>query len=314
MPTEHHLKGFSEISETLLSDKLEANLHAFLSWGLLQVGAFDNVTIPSSGVFGGDRHRLRLCEDPSYSLGQVWEGYRSDWVWETGIEYSHQPIRVSGVYVNGAFKPATGVGPYAHTVHYPLGRIIFSSAISSGATVTCEYSYRYYGLHTADVPWWRQFHFDSFRLDHPHFLQSQSGAWSILGGSRVQLPCVVIESTPRTSRDGFEIGASQAWARQDVLFHVLAETPWDRQKMHDVLTYQKWKTLNGFDPDQIVYPLEYGSPLESGTMYPNWTRPPGEGGARWKGITFKDVRGDDYTTFGSLYYCPVRATMEVESL
>jgi hypothetical protein len=312
--TEHRLKGVSSLEETLLSEKLEANLHAFLSWGLLGIGAFENVTIPSSGFYGGNRHRLRLCEDPNYSLGRVWEGARTDWVWESGIEHDYQPIRVSGVFVNGAFKPATGVGPYAHTINYPLGRVVFSSAIASGAVVTCEHSPRYYGIHTSDVPWFRQFQFNSMRPDHQHFLQTHSGVFSVGAQSRVQLPCVVIDVLPTTRREGYEIGSDRPTTRQDVLFHVFADSPWDRQKLHDILTYQWEKTIEGFDPDRLVYPLEYGSPLASGTMYPLWTRPVGEGGARWKGIEFEEVRGQDYSTLGSLYYCPVRATMKVYSL
>jgi hypothetical protein len=272
MPTFTSLHGVHSVAQPLLSEQLESNLLYFFQWGLLGIGAFENVTIPTSGAYGGDMHRLRKADDPNYDDGQVWEAFRRDWVWETGVDCPFQPIRVSGVYVDGHFHPATGVGPYAHAIDYPNGRVIFGSGLPTDSVVSCEYSYRNYHVTTADAPWWREIQQGSLRVDDTHFLQEGSGAWSILSQSRVQLPAVVIEAVPRTSRYGTAIGGGTT-VGQEVRFDILAEDRSSRNKLHDIITYQWNKRLVAFDKEAIVaadrFPLDpQGSPTSGALMYP----------------------------------------------
>lgn len=142
MGSAESFKGVNNLGDSLLSDQLESNLFAWCTWSSLGIGAFANITLPASGAYGGTPSLLRLSEDPNYQSGQVWEGFRKDWVWETGVNYAYQPIRVSGVYVNGTFQPVTGTGTYAHTIDYPAGQVVFNNPISPSSNVQCEFSYR----------------------------------------------------------------------------------------------------------------------------------------------------------------------------
>lgn len=324
MPTHTSFKNVSEYGRPLLSDTLEANFFMFLNWAFLEAGAFSNVSIPASGAYGGQKHRLRLCDDRNYPItsgsGQVWEGFRKDWVWETGLQRSseQQPIRVSGVFVGGVFRPATGVGPHAHRVDYTLGRILFDSPIPTGSIVTCEYSYRNVQVSTADTPWWREVQQNSLRVDDNHFLQYGSGAWHLQGGSRIQLPAIIVEAAPSTRRTGKELGGGEI-VRQDVYLHVLTETPWDRKQLHDILTYQWGKRLLGFDKDRLyragAYPLdEYHSPVSSGKMYPDLVKPSSEGGFGWEQLRIMDAESLPLSRqlTGPLYGCSVRWEVEVD--
>ena len=91
----------SQVGDTLLNCELESNLKSYLDWGMLGIGGWFNVNIPTSGAWGGTFDQLRVVDDPSYTLGQVWETARKDWVWETGVAYTGgSPIDISGVYVN----------------------------------------------------------------------------------------------------------------------------------------------------------------------------------------------------------------------
>lgn len=317
MPTHTKFKSVQQYGDALPSDQLETNLYTFFTWGMLEIGAFSNVNVPTSGFFGGDQSRLRCVEDPYYTKGQVWEGFRQDWVWESGIEYSYQPIRVSGVWVNSGFKPLSGVGPYAHHVNYPLGRIVFDTAINPSSVVQCSFSYRNVHFETGDCPWWRQVQLNSQRVDNPHFLQYASGQWSILGQNRMQLPAVVIETVPTSIRNPFEIGSNVQTVKQDVLFHIVSETPWDRKQLSDIITAQEEKRLNGFDKnlmfDNNVFPLDYrGSPAASGKMYPDLVKPTGDGGCMWRQIRFKEMRTQEQRALAPLYYTTVRAKIEFE--
>ena len=63
----------TNIGNTLLNSELESNLKSFLDWSFLGIGGGSNITIPTSGAYGGTFDNLRLVDDPSYPAGQVWE-------------------------------------------------------------------------------------------------------------------------------------------------------------------------------------------------------------------------------------------------
>lgn len=317
MPTHTQLYGVTDIGKPLTSEKLETNLVAFFQWGLLGAGNFYNITLPTSGAYDGSPSRLRLSEDPNYNAGQIWEGYRSDWVWESGIEYPYQPIRVSGVYVNGTFHSISETGVYKHTINYPMGRVVFDAAIPTNSVVNCEYSHRFIHFTHSDVPWWRRVQQDSLRVDNPQFLQYGSGDWSVLSDHRVQLPAVIVDAIPESTKRGMEIGHIKSITNQTVLFHILTETPWDRKKLHDIITNQWNKTIHGFQIDAVIeasgWPLdENGSPVGSGRMYPDLVKDTGP--YFWQKIYIPRMTGEDpqgVTNTGPIYYCTVRAGVEL---
>lgn len=244
------IKGITEFGDCSHSRQIEVNMKHFFDWGLLQIGGFRNVYLAASGFYGGDESRLRLVNDPGYTAGQVWEAPRKDWVWESGITYSVQPIEISGVWVNATFHPSTGVGPYAHTVDYPNGRVVFSSAISNSATVQVEHSYRRVQIRNTDFPEFVQLELGSYRVDDPSFL-SGSGIHTVLGQNRLQLPLVALEVSPRREFTGKQLGGGQ-WMDQDVFFHIFSERREDRDKLIDVISLQNNKTITLFNTDEIA--------------------------------------------------------------
>lgn len=252
----------SQIGETLLTSELEANLKGFLDWAFLGIGAWFDVTIPTAGAWGGDFAALRPVEDFSYTLGQVWETARKDWVWETGTPYAdYNPIDISGVYVNGVLK-GTGDSTYAHHYNYPLGRVIFDTPISTTDSVQLNYSYRNVQVYIADqAPWWDEIQYNSMRVDDSTFSQIGSGNWGILSNHRVQLPAVVVEAVPRRTFTPYELGSLSQIVRQDVVFHILAESRWWRNQIVDVISLQQDKTLQLYDTDKIadanIFPLDF---------------------------------------------------------
>ena len=252
----------SQIGKTLLNSELESNLKSFLDWGMLGVGGWFDVNIPTSGAWGGTFDQLRVVDDPSYTLGQVWESARKDWVWETGVAYTGAtPIGISGVYVDSSLK-GTGDATYAHHYNYPLGRVVFDSAVPTTTNVQMEYSYRNVQTYIADqAPWWDELQYNSMRVDDSTFTQVSSGNWSILANHRVQMPAVVIEVVPRRTYQPYELGSSNNFITQDVLFHIVAESRWWRNQLVDIISFQKDKTLMLYDSDKLAdsgaFPLDY---------------------------------------------------------
>ena len=290
MATHTSFKNVTSINQSTLSDQIESNVASFFNWGFLGIGGFFNVTIPSSGAYGGLAHQLRRSEDSRYSAGQVWEGFRKNWIWESGVDYSTQPISISGVYVNGTFYPSNTTGAYSHKVDYPNGRIIFNSPISTTATVTCNYSYRYIQFYNADAQWYRKLQSNSFRVDDTQFRLHGSGQWSVPPEQRVQLPAVIVQSTPNESREGYEIGSLSQNVDKQIKFTIITETNEDLKFISDVINEQVEKTLLGFDKNLIIsatgFPINYdGSLATNAKCYPALISQ-----YPWKQFYFKEAR------------------------
>ena len=263
----------SQVGNTLLNSQLESNLKSFLDWGMLGVGGWFDVSIPTAGAWGGTFDQLRVVDDPAYTLGQVWESSRKVWVCETTVPYTGgSPTDISGVYVNSTLK-GTGDATYGHHYNYPLGRVIFDSAIPTTSTVKMEYSYRNVQTYIADqAPWWDELQYNSMRVDDSTFSQVSSGNWSILANHRVQMPAVVIEVVPRRTYQPYELGTSNSFITQDALFHIVAESRWWRNQLVDIISLQKDKTLMLYDSNKLAdanaFPLDYrGMVVNSGNNY-----------------------------------------------
>lgn len=312
MPDFTRLKGVSNIGDQQLSTHLESNLVEFLNWGFLCIGAYYNVNLSSINPYGGSPSQLRLCDDRRFAKGKVWEGFRSNWVWENNIEYQYQPIAISGIYINNVFYPTGTSGTYAYNISYPEGRVYFNSPISSTSTVKLEYSYRQYNFMPASVQWFRQLTQRLSRLDDDQFNYYGSGVWSIFGESRVQLPAVVVESVPRRRFKPKALGGGQ-WCYQDMVFHIFAETPFDRDQMIDILCYQNEKRFFLFDKNVMTASGIFPLTIEGYLSNPNYNYPYLVQNYLWRAviinnITSQEVENDAPTIYRGL----VRMNLEVD--
>ena len=221
--THTRLANINNAQDSTLSNILLDNLVAFYDWGFLDKGQFYNIKIPQSGIYGGDRHKLRSAGDPNYTDGQVWEGYRQNWVWEGSGNVgatTEQPTDISGVFVYNTFY-ATGNVSKPFYVDYPNGRVVFDTAIATTSAVQLEYSHKWVQVVPAQgIPWFREIQQGSFRNEE-NFQVSGSGGWAHLGQTRIQLPAIAIEIIPARSLEGYQLGGGQ-WVNSDVLFYVIS--------------------------------------------------------------------------------------------
>ena len=331
MPLHTNLKGVARYGETTLSSHIEDGTVGFFNWALLEAGAFFNVSIPTSGIYGGDSHQLRLVDDPNYTAGQVWEGFRSNWVWESGVFSDDPPVNVSGVHIGGTFYATRSTHPnynasYAHYIDYANGRVVFDSAIPTTSAVTTEYSYRWVNfIYANNTPWFRELQFDSLRVDDSDFLQTGSGEWAQLGNTRVQMPVVAVETVPRRRFKGYQLGGGQ-WVYTDLLFHVLAEDEYTRDKIVDIISLQNEKKIYLFDTDRLArdnrFPLDYRgtfsnhSEVSGALMYPDIVKGSGmlphTGGYQLRGMTFTKMSPEEaYSLHHNLHVGTVRTSTEV---
>jgi hypothetical protein len=298
-------RGVDHIRRDNFSQNLIYSFVDWLKWSTLQVGGFQNVQYSyGSGIYGGDFSRLRMVTDPNYTNGQVWEGFRSDWVWETGVTYDVSPRECSGIYVEGTFYPtATETGVYSHHINYPLGRVVFDNEIVTTATVYSDYAHRTISYVRANEPWFKELLFDSYRIDRNDFLAEGSGQWHQLAQTRRHMPVVGIELANRRF-EPYEIGSSNHYVYQDVVMYVLTEDEDDRNQIVDILsqqhgkviwTYNRGKIKDGTDflGNSVDFPYDldmYGSPVTTPLQFTSLVAPTGDGGFRYRKVVMGDVR------------------------
>ena len=269
------LKGISTFGDATITTHVRENLISFFDNGLIEKSGFINVEVPTTGYYDGLEHRLRPVSDPRYNNGQAWEGFRSNWVWQSGngalTSTDSSYPGVSGVYINDTFYPTSTGGDYAHHINHPLGRVIFDTAISTDSKVECSYSYKYVNVTKVDgLEWFKQIQQNSERADNTNFINN-SGEWGVLGDNRFQLPAIGVELVNSRRMIGYQLGGGQT-IFTDFLFHCVAEDAYTRDHLMDIVTLQNDKVIRAYDLNNIssnnVFPLDYrGVPISGALSY-----------------------------------------------
>lgn len=314
------LKGITKIGYSLLQNELESNLKLYFDWGLLGVGGWSDVRIPSSGAYGGDFHTLHYVTDPAYTDGQVWETPRTDLVYESGVNFndSGNPIAISGVYIDGVFKLPDDA-TYGHYIDYPNGRVVFTTAVATTKVVTMEYSYRDIQVQIADEsPMWKHLQYESLRVDDAHLSDSDKGEWTAEPSiSRRQMPTIIIEAVTRGTSRPYEMGNGSMIKQRDIVFHCVAEDRFWRNQLIDIVDFLGDKTIYMYNTNEVAesgaFPLNYDGSINSdGVCYNTLVNRREENGYRWRELRFKDMRMFEAENKNPrLFTGIVRATIEI---
>ena len=272
-----YLKGFNDVFETTLNNELQDNLVEFFDWGLLEKGNYFNAELGETYSAGLDYSKLTLSNTESYASGRAWEGFRKNWIWQSGVDHSPAPLvgsndalpGISGVYVNDTFYPSDTTGTYAHHVDYFNGRVVFDNALPSDTKVQAEHSYKYINvIYANSLPWLREIQYRSLDLN-----TIDNSDFTLPSEMKVQLPAIAIEVVPRRTMAPYQFGGGQ-WIMTDVLFHCLAETETMRNTLVDIVSFQNDKVFKLFDNDTLAesgaFPVDYrGVPVSGALRYPD---------------------------------------------
>lgn len=267
------LRGFQNSQDITLSNILLRNFISFYDWGFIDKGGFTNVKIPSTGMYSGDKHKLQPVTTPNYPNGKVWQAFKSNWMWESGVSIG-SPVSISGIYVNNTFR-AVGNNVQPYYINYPQGQVVFNNAIATTDNVTIEYTYKWLNVVPAnDIPFFRQIQQFSNRIDNK--FTSKTGEWVQLGETRVQTPTLAVEVIPPRDFKGFQLGGGQ-WVHNDIIFYVVAENSWECSNLLDQITFQNDRVITLYDPNKVAesgaLPLNYRNELTAAAlpsgMYPS---------------------------------------------
>jgi hypothetical protein len=313
-----NLKGFDSVFDSTLNNDLQDNIIEFLDWGLLQKGNYMNVHLGELSPDGQDYSKLKLSSNPNYPPGKAWEGFRKNWVWQSGVSYDPPPIvgsnnskpGISGVYINDTFYPSNITGQFSHHVDYYNGRIVFNTPISSGSKVQVEHSYKYINvLYANSLPWLSEIQKNSLNLD-ASFNILNKGKYDIPAEARIQLPAIAVEIVPRRTFKGYQLGGGQ-YVDTDILLHCLAEDEYTRNKLVDIVSLQNDKKIYTFNSNKLAasgaFPLDYrGFPVSGAMRYPDLVENYNGGSIRFKNSIVQTME-----LYNSNFYAGiVRITLE----
>jgi hypothetical protein len=307
-----NLKGFDSVYDNMLGNEIQDNIIEFLDWALLEKGNYQNVTLGEIAPNSQDYSRLSISSNPNYPSGMAWEGFRKNWVWQSGISYSPPPLvsnnntvpGISGIYINDTFYASPGSGQYAHKVDYYNGRVIFDTPIPTGSKVQAEHSYKYINvIYANSLPWLRE-------IEYRTLMPNPDQTFKLPSENRVQLPAIAVEIVPKRTMRGYQLGGGQ-YVDTDILFHCLAEDEFTRNKLVDIISLQNEKTILAFNSDEIAksgdFPLDYmGVPVSGALRYPDLLEKYYRGKLRFKNST---VQGMDLIN-SNFYAGIVRITVE----
>lgn len=307
------LVGFKTVFDNTINNELQDNLIEFFDWGLLEKGNYFNTSLGETSPQGLDYSLLKPSKSEHYSEGQAWEGFRKNWIWQSGISPpsgfippfvgSNNAIPgISGVYVDDTFYPSDTSGAYSHYVDYFNGTVIFNTPIATGSKVQAEYSYKYINVVYANaVPWLREVQTNTLQNKPLNPIPTEM---------KIQLPAIAVEVVPARTMKGLQLGGGQ-WVYTDVLFHCIAENDITRNSLVDIVSYQNDRSIKTFDTASIslsnAFSLDYrGVPNSGALSYPQMV-------SNYPGSTIflKSVRSSDsYVINSNIYLGTVRFTVE----
>lgn len=247
--------------EYKLRSLLKLNLKLFLDMHMLRESSFINISSGALFYDGSDMSVLlpdTTADDTLFgtSNGQVWQSPFRQFVYESGVPLDGTnvivpPTIVSGVYVEGAFRP-TNDPQFGHTIDYINGRIIFDSPQSLTLQVNAEYAAR------------------EVRVDFEHsfnqqfqkgYLESKYGTNPLSSfqlvypsGNFQPFPAVFIEVDNRSMKP-YELGNRSAIIKDKVILHVWALDDLQRDNIVDILTSQWRKPIPVIDFNRAPLPL-----------------------------------------------------------
>lgn len=258
-----------------LTNEIESNIIAYLDWGFLGICAFQNVESGVTDAYGGSAFTLKPIKDDNYSDYQVFQGARKNWVYETGIECSTEPIPLTGVYVNGTLYTRDH-GTYGYYVNFREGKIVFNNALDDNDVVAVNHSYKNVWIDTNDsVLANLELQYKSERSDDSHFAQYGSGEWSPFPGARIQLPAIGVQVVARRNWKPYQIGPrAWQWCFNDMLFHCYGQTEEECTRLLDILSTNSDHAVKFYDTQQVAaaqkFKLDYRGDLAAGGLvYPD---------------------------------------------
>lgn len=308
---------------------LELNLRFLFDVVFLKDGHFKNIT-RNTTIRSYDVSKLVLDHKASSDIFgisgcQVWQSPYQNWVYESGITLNPspyisglaEPIRASGVYVNGTFfNQTTGVSGTPFYIDYLGGRVIFSGVgISSASVVQADYSYKSYLITSFDTNIYERMaaYADMETKDEP--LVANSLVYPSGDELGMSLPAIFIDIDGPIGLEPYELGNRAPLETYTALFYIYTTNRRERNAAKELImgrysahqpmidfNYAPFPLsgiINTLSPDYISYQSLLENPTYRGSKVISWY------------FHVNDIRGQNIELDGDPFMKAVMS-MEVE--
>lgn len=228
-------------------DYIVGNITNMLAYGMLEIGAFYNITLGQLDEVGNDVSYLRVASAQNVTPYTQYNSNRQ-WVWETGVTMADPaaptPISVSGIYCNNIFYPTgTKVLGTGYYIDYRSSKVVFEYPVTG--SIRMERAERGVNIYSADADIYRQI-LQGYRTFNSSI--AGSGNDLIAQNTRGYLPCVAVGVHSFTSTP-IEIGSRSKWVNARVSFDIFANNASDRKRLASLIYMLEDKSFKSYDPD-----------------------------------------------------------------
>ncbi len=247
-----NLDYISYYGDWTFDDALTINLITYLKHGLLEIGAYYNVS--STGQLnsrGINVSKLNPVAIPGQTNYTIYRGLSNDWVYERNFTPKYTggslPLAISGIYVNNVFYPTgssiTGTGYY---VDYSRGQVVFNQPLSSGTDVRCLRTERRVSIVPADESDYRSLYYDWMS-------GNASGITDF--SNKLYLPTITVNLASFRTIRGTELGSRTKYVNADFEFDIYTNNAYENNKLSDIVYALEEKAIPLFNLKNIIQPL-----------------------------------------------------------
>jgi hypothetical protein len=229
------------------TNKVYSSVKMYLDDILIRKGFFDSVASGEmdwqgntlSQLFPNTRNDMFPAD--TESSVHVWEGYKNNWVSESGVvglaSGVSDPIVASGVYINDTFYPSSTISGAGDgvAIDFKRGRVIIESGIPSTYDVQVAHSFKEVWVDTIA----RDMIVQQIETTSN---TPRSGVTNVPSGQYNQLPMVLMSLDNISDTKGLQLGAGIIM-RPMLNFFIVANNRYDKDEILDTLATRQFKSI-----------------------------------------------------------------------
>lgn len=259
-----NLDGTMSYWRPSITNIVKENIASFISYGLLELGAYQNIYKDQLGINGQNMSILRPIDVPGVSGYTQYQGIRADWVWEKNISLKSsgvQPVVSSGIFVNDVFFPlGVAVSGASWYYNYPRGTVVFSSPLPSSWIVKSEYCVRMVSTYRDDGYVYKHLTSDWLQRN-----QNTSGVLDYSIEERAYLPAIFVGIAGYRTIRGTQQGSRGKFTAAQVVFNVLSTSAWDSNQLTDILYFSESKAIQFYNVETAPKALNSSGSIADGS-------------------------------------------------
>lgn len=241
-----YLDNITYYTEYTHEDYIVRNVMEMLSYGLLEMSAFVNISRGQFDELGNDVSKLRMVGGQGI-INNTRYGSLRPWVWETGVSMANSnapsPISISGIYCNNNFYPTgTKVLGTGYHVDYRYSHIVFEYPVTG--TIQVNRSEKTVGVYSSDSQVYHQL-LRGYRTQADYNI-SGSGYDLINFNAMSQLPCVIVNLAGYNSK-ALEIGSRAKMNSAKISFDIFSREASDRKRLSNLIYMLEDKSFKSYD-------------------------------------------------------------------